>query len=124
PGAPDLDQIGPLMRHDAAGRTGRQHEAVRLLGGDHGPVQPEAADAARLENGIARTGYHDRLAEPGTTLDVPRLLQQIGAHPAGGLAEELRDVQYPELGRGAKPRGELDPGDVQRGPRRRGGAQL
>ena len=47
PGAADLDQVGPLVRHDPAGRAGGQHEAVGLLGGNRGTVEPVAADAAR-----------------------------------------------------------------------------
>ena len=124
PGAPDLDQVRPLMRHDAAGRAGRQHEAVGLLGRDGGTVEPEAANSARLENGIACPGHDDRLAESGAALYIARLLQEVGPHSTGGLTEELGDVQHAELGRGAEPGRQLDPGDVQGDPGRRGSDQL
>ena len=54
PGAADLDQVGPLVRHDPAGGPGGEHEAVGLLRGHRRPVQAVAADAARLEDLVAR----------------------------------------------------------------------
>jgi hypothetical protein len=45
---------------------------------------------------------------------------QIGADPAGGLAEELGDVEHPELGAGPQSRWQVEARDVQRGLRAAG----
>ena len=115
PGTAHLDQVRPLVRDDAAGGSGGEHEAVGLLRGDGGTVKPIAADAARLEDLVACAGNDHGLPESRPALDVARLLQQVGADPAGGLAEELGDVEDAEPGGGAKPGGQVDhAGDVHR----------
>ncbi len=124
PGATHLDQVRPLVRHDAAGRAGGEHEAIRLLGGDRRAVEAIAADAARLEDLVAGAGDNDRLPEAGMPLHVLRLLQQVGPHSARGLAEEFRDVQDAELGRGPETRRQVDVRDVERGARPSGGDDL
>ena len=124
PGAAHLDQVGPLVRHDPAGRSRRQHEAVGLLGRNRRAVQPVTADAARLEDLVPRAGHHDGLAQLGPPLDVARLLQQVGADAAGGLAEELGDVEHAELGGGPEPGRQLEARDVQGGARARRRDQL
>src|SRR6185295_8912869 len=44
------------------------------------------------------------------------LLEQVGPDAAGGLAEELGDVEHAECRTGTEPRWELDAGNVQRRP--------
>ena len=124
PGAADFDQIGPLVRDDTAGRARREHEPVRLLGGNARAVEAIAADPARLEDLVAGTGDHDRLAEPGPPLHIARLLEEVRADAAGGLAEELGDVEDAEAGRRTKSGRQVETRDVQRGARARGGHDL
>ncbi len=124
PGAADLDQVRPLVRDDPARRPGRQHEPVRLLRGHRRPVQAIAAHAARLEDLVARAGDDDRLPQLRPPLDVARLLEQVGPDAAGGLAEELGDVEHAERRARPEPRRELDAGNVQRRPGARRGDHL
>lgn len=56
-------------------------------------MKPVASHSAGLEDRIVWTGYDKHLTKVGTGLDVTRLLQQIGLDSAGGLTEELGDVQ-------------------------------
>jgi hypothetical protein len=76
-------------------------------------MQPIAPDAAGLVDGVMRAGHDEDLPQVAPGLDVPRFLQQIGAHAAGGLAEKLGDVQHAK-GMGTQPAGKRAPGDVER----------
>ena len=118
PRAPHLDQIGPLVRDDAGGGPGGEHEAVGLLGRDRRSMEPVAAHPARLEDLVSRAGHDQHLPQRGIALHVLRLLQQIGPHSAGRLAEELGDVEHAHRGGRPEPWRQLDVRDVER--RRRG----
>jgi hypothetical protein len=57
---------------------------------------------------------HQNLAERRISLDVARLLQQIGANAAGLLAEILGDVENCEAGVGTERRRETGAGKIDR----------
>jgi hypothetical protein len=59
-------------------------------------VEPVAADAVPLVDRVTRAGNDQDLPQLGTRLYIARLLEQVGANAAGGLPEELGDVQYAE----------------------------
>ena len=80
-------------------------------------METVAAHPAGLEDLVPRAGNDQHLAQVGMPLDVLRLLQQIGPHPAGGVAEELRDVEHPDRRGRPEPGRQIDPRDVERGRR-------
>src|SRR4051794_14078923 len=96
PCATNLDEVRTLVSHDAAGRAGSQHEPIRLLGGDRWTVEPVTADTVTLMNRVVGAGYDQDLPQLGARLDILGFLQQVGANAAGGLPEELGDVQNSE----------------------------
>ena len=83
-----------------------------------------AAHPAGLEDLVAGPGEDDGLAQLRSLLDIAGLLQDIRADAAGGLAEELGDVQHAELGGRAESRRKVEPRDVQGGARPGRGDQL
>jgi hypothetical protein len=102
------------VRHDAAGRSGRQHEAVRLLGWDRRTVKAIAADASALQYLVRGSRYHEHLPKVRVPLNVTGLLEEVGPHSASGLTKKLGDVQNAEFSPGAQRGRQLGTGDVQR----------
>src|ERR1019366_5981707 len=92
-GTSHLDDVGTFVLRDAPVRARREHEPIRILRGDARPFEPVAAHTVALRKRVARTRKHEHLTQVGVRLYVQRLLPQIRADAARGLAVELGDVE-------------------------------
>ena len=79
-------------------------------------MQPVTANTGGFVNGVEGSRNHEYLTQIRPSLYIAGLLQQIGPHAAGGLTEELGDIQNAKGVRSESSR-QSAPRDVQRGLR-------
>jgi hypothetical protein len=76
-------------------------------------MEAVATHATSLQDLVLGTRNHQDLPELWMPLYVLSLLQQVGTDPAGGLTEELGDVENTQTRGGPEPRRQLRAGNVE-----------